>query len=121
MLPLFPRLRFFLYSAPADMRKGFDGLSGIITHALHHDPTNGDGYIFINRRRDRMKLLIWDRSGFWLLYKRLEKGTFQMPPNPSQQSSIELSYDVLIMLLEGIDVTRIKRRPRYQQNSKLPG
>ena len=121
MLPLFPRLRFFLYSAPADMRKGFDGLSGIITHALHHDPTNGDGYIFINRRRDRMKLLIWDRSGFRLLYKRLEKGTFQMPPNPSQQSSIELSYDVLIMLLEGIDVTRIKRRPRYQQNSKLPG
>jgi len=114
MLPVFSQLRFYLYAQPTDMRKSFDGLSGIITNARLGDPTSGDVYVFINRRRDRMKLLVWDRSGFWLFYKRLEKGTFQMPAHPQQQLSIELSYDVLLMLVEGIDITSIKRRPRYQ-------
>ena len=118
MLPLFPQLRFYLYSQPTDMRKSFDGLSGIITNDLRGNPTNGDVYIFINRRRDRMKLLLWEQTGFWLFYKRLEKGTFQIPPNPMQQESIELSYDVLLMLVEGIDITSIKRRPRYQHNAR---
>jgi len=85
------------------MRKSFDGLSGIITNDLRGNPTNGDVYIFINRRRDRMKLLLWEQTGFWLFYKRLEKGTFQIPPNPMQQESIELSYDVLLMLVEGME------------------
>jgi len=100
------------------MRKSFDGLSGIITNDLVGNPTSGDVYIFVNRRRDRMKLLVWDRTGFWLFYKRLEKGTFQIPPHPAEQLSIELSYDVLLMLVEGIDVTSIKRRPRYQHNGE---
>lgn len=117
MLPMFPRRRFFLCAQPTDMRKSFDGLSGIITNARSGKPDNGDAYIFINRRRDRIKLLVWDRTGFWLLYKRLEKGTFQIPLNPADQPSIELAYDVLLMLLEGIDVTSIKRRPRYQRSS----
>jgi transposase len=99
------------------MRKSFDGLSGVITNAKLGAPTSGDAFVFVNRRRDRMKILLWDRTGFWLLYKRLEKGTFQIPPNPSQQPSIELPYDVLMMLLEGIDVTGIKRRRRYQCNT----
>ena len=115
MLPITSQLRFYLYAAPTDMRKSFDGLSGIVSNALNGDPTNGNVYVFINRRRDRMKLLVWDRTGFWLLYKRLEKGTFQIPPNPADQPSIELSYDVLMMLVEGIDVTTIKRRLRYQR------
>ena len=118
MLPVFPQLRFCLYSQPTDMRKSFDGLSGIITNDLVGNPTSGDVYIFVNRRRDRMKLLVWDRTGFWLFYKRLEKGTFQIPPHPAEQLSIELSYDVLLMLVEGIDVTSIKRRPRYQHNGE---
>jgi len=115
MLPMFPRLRFFLCAQPTDMRKSFDGLSGIVTNAQVGVPDNGDAYIFINRRRDRMKLLIWDRTGFWLLYKRLEKGTFQIPPNPADQAALEISYDILLMLLEGIDVTAVKRRPRFQR------
>ena len=117
MLPVFPRLHFFLYSVPTDMRKSFDGLSGIITNSRLGSPTSGDAFVFVNRRRDRMKILLWDRTGFWLLYKRLEKGTFQIPPNPSQHTSIELSYDVLMMLLEGIDITGIKRRSRYHPNT----
>jgi len=114
MLPVFAQLRFYLYSQPTDMRKSFDGLSGIITNAGLGEPTSGDVYVFVNRRRDRMKLLVWDRTGFWLFYKHLEKGTFQVSPPPEQQLSIELSYDVLLMLVEGIDITSIKRRLRYQ-------
>jgi transposase len=115
MLPLFPRPRFYLYRQPTDMRKSFDGLCGVVTNELGGDPLSGDVYVFINRRRDRMKLLLWERSGFWLFYKRLEKGTFQRLPNPNQQASLELSAEELMMLLEGIDLTSIKRRPRYQQ------
>jgi transposase len=115
MLPVFSGLRFYLYSQPTDMRKSFDGLSGIVTNARLGNPTSGDVYVFVNRRRDRMKLLVWERTGFWLFYKRLEKGTFQIPPHSADQMTIELSYDVLMMLVEGIDVTHIKRRRRYQK------
>jgi len=114
MLPVFSGLRFYLYSQPTDMRKSFDGLSGIVTNARLGNPTSGDVYVFVNRRRDRMKLLVWERTGFWLFYKRLEQGTFQIPPHSADQKTIELSYDVLMMLVEGIDVTQIKRRRRYQ-------
>ena len=65
MLPVFPQLHFYLYSQPTDMRKSFDGLSGIVTNNLLGNPTSGDVYIFINRRRDRMKLLVWDGTSFW--------------------------------------------------------
>lgn len=114
MLPVFSGLRFYLYWQPTDMRKSFDGLSGIVTNARLGNPTSGDVYVFVNRRRDRMKLLVWERTGFWLFYKRLEQGTFQIPPHSVDQVAIELSYDVLMMLVEGIDVTQIKRRHRYQ-------
>jgi transposase len=117
MLPVFPGFHFYLYSEPTDMRKSFDGLSGVIKNERLGNPISGDVFIFVNRRRDRMKFLVWDRSGFWLFYKRLEKGTFQLPPGPMEHSSMELTYDVLLMLVEGIDYTRIKRRPRYHPQS----
>jgi len=78
------------------------------------NPLSGDVFIFINRRRNRLKLLVWDRSGFWLLYKRLEQGRFQYIVN-SDDRRIELSYDSLIMLLEGIDLYSIKRQKRYKK------
>jgi transposase len=115
MLPIFSNLRFFLYSDPTDMRKSFDGLSGLVSSVLKQDPLSGDVFVFINRRKDRIKLLVWDRDGFWLFYKRLEKGTFQFPLNSNNQTSISLSYDQLMFILEGIDLTSIKKRPRYQQ------
>lgn len=116
MLPIFPRLRFYLYLNATDMRKNFDGLCGIVTAELGRDPLSGDIFAFVNRRHDRMKLLVWDRTGFWIFYKRLEKGTIQIPQNPDQQPAVEISYDVLMMLLEGIDVNSVKRRPRYQMS-----
>lgn len=81
---------------------------------------SGDVYVFLNRRRDRMKLLLWDRNGFWLFYKRLEQGTFQLPTNFAEQSSLELRYDELLLILEGIDLASIKRRPRYQRLALVP-
>lgn len=94
------------------MRKSFDGLSGLINNELKKNPLSGDVFIFINKRRDRIKLLIWDRNGFWLFYKRLEKGRFQSL-FANGQKGFSISYETLIMLLEGIDLNSIKRRKRY--------
>ena len=113
MVALTSRIKFYLYAQATDMRKSFDGLSGVVTTALGRDPTSGDVYVFVNRRRDRIKLLVWDRSGFWLFYKRLEQGTFQLPRHEAESAGLELPYDELLMILEGIDLTSIKRRRRY--------
>lgn len=116
MLPISTQARFFLYSEAVDMRKSFDGLHGLVIDSLNMNPLSGDVYIFINRRRNRIKLLVWDRSGYWLLYKRLEKGHFQ-PLDKSGSSAMELSYESLIMLLEGIDLLNVKRRKRYRKTA----
>ena len=113
MFPISPSSKFFLYSKAVDMRKSFNGLQGIIYNNLDSNPLSGDIYLFINKRRDRIKLLVWDRTGFWLLYKRLERGRFQELIN-SENKTIELSYESLIMLLEGIDIYSVKRRKRYK-------
>ena len=89
----------------------------MVISALQQNPTSGDVYVFLNRRRDRMKLLLWDRTGFWLFYKRLEQGTFQLPMLPSDHASLELRYEELMMILEGIDLSSIKRRRRYHRPS----
>jgi transposase len=109
----FSGLHFYLCRQPTDMRKNFDGLSGVIESTLGANPLSGDVFIFINKRRDRIKLLLWDRDGFWLFYKRLEKGTFQLPTDTSDSQSIELNHDALWMILTGIDLGSIKRRPRF--------
>lgn len=109
----FSGLHFYLCRQPTDMRKNFDGLSGVVESNLGANPLSGDVFIFINKRRDRIKLLLWDRDGFWLFYKRLEKGTFQLPTDTSDSQSIELNHDALWMILTGIDLGSIKRRPRF--------
>jgi transposase len=111
---MFSKLRFFLYCDVTDMRKSFDALSGIIRSTLDKDPLGGDVFVFINRRRNRMKLLVWEQTGFWLLYKRLEKGTFQFPVHSEEQPDIQISYDELLMIVQGIDLNFVKRRPRFQ-------
>ena len=70
-------------------------------------------FVFLNSRRDRIKLMQWDRDGFWIFYKRLEKGTFQFPAIDSSMDAVELSYDMLWLMIAGIDSNFIKRRPRY--------
>jgi transposase len=116
MVALGSHLRFYLYREATDMRKSFDGLCGLVSSELECDPLSGDVYVFINRRRDRIKLLIWDRNGFWLFYHRLEKGRFQFPQEMADSPAVAICYEELIMLLEGIDLTSLKRRRRYRRD-----
>lgn len=114
MLSFSSHQRYFLYRDPTDMRKGFAGLSGLVRQHIDHDLLSGDVFIFINRRRDRIKLLMWDSTGFALYYKQLERGTFELPQGGSGLSS-ELRWSDLVMLLEGIEIKSIRRRKRYQK------
>jgi len=97
------------------MRKSFDGLSGLIAHHTQHNIRSGDVYIFINKRADRIKLLQWEGTGFGLYYKRLEKGTFERPLIEADCTTRTLAWSELIMLLEGIQMSSIKRRKRYSK------
>lgn len=119
MFALSGHLQFYLYRHPTDMRKSFEGLSGIVRSQLDRDPLCGDVYVFLNRRRDRIKLLVWDRSGFWIFYKRLEQGTFQLPGTGDRERSVALSYEQLLLILEGIDLCSVKRRRRYHRQIKV--
>jgi transposase len=93
------------------MRKGFNGLSGLVANELGRDPLSGDVFIFINRRRDKMKLLLWDRSGFVIWYKRLESGTFEVPDASAGQPVI--SWEELVLILEGVELKSVRRRKRF--------
>ena len=111
------QFRFYLYCSATDMRKSFDGLCGLVRNDLKTDPLSGDGYVFLNKRRDRIKLLLWDGDGFWIFYKRLEKGTFQRPSRIPDSPSVVLPYEELVMILKGLDLSAIRRRPRYQRRN----
>ncbi len=108
--------RFHLYVHPTDMRKSFDGLSALVEEASISAPLSGDVFVFVNRRRDKIKLLHWQGISFALYYKRLEEGTFEVPSYDSQVSSIELSYTQMVMLLDGLTIKNIKKRKRYKPN-----
>jgi transposase len=97
------------------MRKSFNGLSGIVNQYFNHPLMSGDVFIFINKRRDRIKLLMWDVTGFALYYKRLEQGTFELPKMEANQTSYEMNWQGLVMLLEGIKLNSIKMRKRYRR------
>ena len=110
MISFGPAQRFFLYREPADMRKSFDGLCGLVTSALKRDPLSGDVFVFLNRRRTHVKLLVWDRSGFVLYYKRLEQGTFELPERPQGDP---LTWQQLVLILEGVSLKSARFRKRY--------
>ena len=103
------------------MRKSFDGLFAAVEAIVGQDPLSGHLFLFRNRNRDRIKILYWDRDGLAIWYKRLEKGTFQLPSDmlglDERPARIEIRADELAMLLGGIDLTKIKRRKRYQLQS----
>ena len=114
MLSLPPSVRILLAREPADMRKGFDGLANLVQSVLREDPLSGHLFVFRNRRGDRVKLLLWDSDGFLIVYKRLEKGTFRFPaPSDAEATSVAVNATDLIMLLDGVDLRSVKRRPRY--------
>lgn len=113
MLSLAADTRIFIASGPTDMRKGFDGLCGLVTGVLEKDPLSGQLFLFVNRRRDKMKILYWDGDGLAIWYRRLEKGTFEMPTASDDCVSVEIRSDELTMLLRGIDYSNVRRRKRF--------
>ncbi len=100
------------------MRKSFDGLSGLIQNTLGNNPCNGDVFIFINRRRDKIKFLHWQGISFTLYYKRLEQGTFEVPVYDPEVGSIVLSYTQIVMLVDGLTIKNIEKRKSYNPNSQ---
>ena len=116
MLSLPTSVRIYLARGGTDMRKSIDGLSSLTTQVLQQDPFSGHLFVFCNRRRDRIKILYWERSGFWLLHKRLEKGTFAWPlPANSDSEQVELPAADLAALLGGLDLRQVKRRRWYSR------
>jgi len=99
------------------MRKGFPGLIALTEAVLRQDPTSGHLFVFLNRRRDLMKILYWDGTGFCIWSKRLERGSFQRPPGVAGDGSpgLELSAAQLSMMLEGIDLTCVRQRVRFHR------
>ena len=99
------------------MRKSFNGLSGIVQNELRRNLTSGEVFIFINRRRDKVKLLRWETGGFILYYKRLESGTFELPIFDKNAVSCQMSWMDLMLMVEGISIEKSKQRRRYFINN----
>lgn len=113
MLSLPANVRLYLCTTPTDMRKSFDGLHTLVRQVFELDPLDGHLFLFVNRRRDRIKLLWWDRDGLALWYKRLEMGTYQLPPVSDDGQGIEIDATQLALLLSGVDQPSARRRKRY--------
>ncbi len=116
MLNLADANKIYAYTEPTDMRKGFNGLSGIIRSQLQGDPTDGSLFLFINKRRDRMKILHFDDGGFWLYYRLLEAGTFEELNAQDGSCRLQMDATQLAMLLSGVTLQASKRRrKRYSR------
>jgi transposase len=114
MLTLPSAVHVYLAADPTDLRKGFDGLAAATRHLIRQDPLSGHLFVFLNRRRDRMKILVWQSSGFLLLYKRLERGTFKLAQQPAVgERSVRIDAADLALMLEGIDLRGARRRKHW--------
>ena len=111
MIALPTHTDIFLYSHPTDMRKSFCGLAGIVRNELGREPADGSLFLFINRNRDKLKALYWDRDGLALWYKRLESGSFERVRQEGQDA-VKIDAAELTMLLGGISIENAKRRKR---------
>ena len=115
MLSIPANVSVYLCTRATDMRKGFDGLHTLVVQVFERDPLDGHLFLFVNRRRDRLKMLWWDRDGLALFYKRLEVGTYQLPVVADDSQGVEIDATDLAILLNGIDVQSAKRRKRYSR------
>src|SRR5690625_2079179 len=113
MFSLHSSLSFYFYASPCDMRKSFNGLSGLVRNELGKEPASGDVFIFLNKKRTHLKLLHWERGGFVLYYKRLEQGTFTLPVFKANNYCITCTQ--LVMMIEGIVVHKSTQKLRYSK------
>lgn len=109
---MFDRSRsYYLYSQPCDMRKSFHTLAAVVRGQMQLNVLSGAGFVFINKRRTHLKLLLWEGDGFSLYYKRLERGTFE---HPATGSNYQISYTKLLLILQGIETKKVVKRKRFK-------
>lgn len=120
MLSLGSQVAIFACTSPVDFRKQHDGLVALVRGQLAANPLDGSLFVFFNRRHNRIKLLLWDRNGFWLFYKRLERGTFQSLRSGSGKR-LTLSRAELSMLLDGIELNMGKKRAHFADEVRING
>lgn len=109
MLTLPSTVRVHLATVPVDLRRGFDGLAALVRHVWKLDPLGGHLFVFVGRRRDRVKILFWQRGGYVLVYKRLERGRFSLPVVPAGATHVLIEAADLAMLLDGVDLRQVRR------------
>ena len=119
LMPSGTAARIYLYAQDVDMRRSFNGLMAIVQTEFDRDIRQGDVFLFINKRRDRIKILWWDGDGLAIFMKRLEQGTYQRPPAGTDNHYVRMDRTELSLLLSGIELTSVKRRKRYVTSSAL--
>jgi transposase len=116
MLSVSPVVKIFLYGQAADLRRGYDGLASIVQDAMDEDPLSGSLFVFVNKRANRIKMLYWDETGYAIWMKRLEVGTFEIP-RVGESLSIKITPSQLSLILDGIELSSVRRRKRYRLES----
>lgn len=114
MLTLSPAVRIYVATGATDLRRSIDGLAALVRERFALDPLSGHLFLFRNRRGDRLKILAWDQGGFWVLYKRLERGTFAWP-DAEAEAPVLLRPSDLLLVLAGVDLTHTRRRRWYER------
>jgi transposase len=121
MLHLSASCRYYLHLTATDMRKGFDSLCGIVTSQMQMNVLNGSVFIFINKKQTQVKLLLWEGDGLAVYYKRLEKGTYELPAITSDNKDLSISHEALQHILQGVSLHSVRKRKRYQQAAESCG
>ena len=121
MLHLSSACNYYLYLGNTDMRKGFDSLSGLVSSQMQLNALSGSVFIFLNKKHNQLKLLLWEGDGFALYYKRLEEGTFEIPVADDKKESLPVSHQQLQLILQGISLKSVRRRKRYQHQQSESG
>ena len=116
MLTLSPAVRIYVATGATDLRRSIDGLSAVVREHFALDPLSGHLFLFRNRRGDRLKMLAWDQGGFWILYKRLERGTFAWPAE-ADDAPVTMRQSDLLLLLAGVDLAHTRRRRWYERTA----
>ncbi len=121
MLTLPASVRIYVAAEPVDLRRGFDGLAATTRTLIRQDPLSGHLFVFLNRRGNRIKLLAWDRTGFLVIYKRLERGKFRLTTQPAAGCGhVELDAGDLALMLEGVDLRGVRRHQRWRPLEQQP-